>query len=87
MHAMLGSAGTGALFSTSADMALNEPHWTSGQSEKKQRAAPRSGAARSSEQMTPNTHTCFSCYSSGDEKVKWDSACGRREKKEKEREY
>lgn len=81
VHAMLGSAGMGALFSTSADMVLNEPHWTSGQSEIKQTAAPCSGAARSGEQMTLNTHTCFSCCLSGAEKVKWDSACGRREKR------
>lgn len=30
--AMLGSGGTGTLFSTSADMLWSESHWTSGQS-------------------------------------------------------
>lgn len=32
VDAALGSAGTGVLFSTSADMLPSEPHWSSGRS-------------------------------------------------------
>lgn len=38
-EAMLGSAGAGTLFSTSADMAWSKPHYASGQSGVKQTAA------------------------------------------------
>lgn len=38
-EAVLGSAGAGALFSTSADMVWSKPHYASGQSAVKQEAA------------------------------------------------
>lgn len=61
--AALGSAGTGALFTTSADMVRSEPHWMSGQSvggggRITQTAAPCSGSSevnRADDSLTP-TH-------------------------------
>lgn len=60
------SLGVGGQFSTSADMAPSEARWTSGRLGVDQ--AGSSGSARSSERMTPNTHTCFSSCESGAEK-------------------
>lgn len=63
------SLGVGGPFSTSADMAPSEARWMSGRSGwGGVGQAGSSGSARSSERMTPNTHTCFSSWESGAEK-------------------